>query len=539
MLRRKHQKGSKYLKYLILLLMGLALGIVALLWHPFSTGYYSSIAVTFGRYDYPFITTELQNQSCVLAVDIGSRFPLALRRTTLDEIIDKQPHGTTTVYNIDGQKHEAPSYFISKLKVGDMTLRNVIAHESQEEDYDTLGQFFGGEFNLLVDFPHSRIIACDTLAKLQAKKLVSEHWIRVPFEMHRSGIVFHVDTDFGLRRLVINTTSTLNLLGSSVMPHGKPFASSSFLLGGQQFGNVTFESIDLPEGLHEIDGFIGMDFLKEHAVYLDYMHKVAYIEPPKKYFERIPVILDDRIDPIIDVSIQGTVYSLRLDLGSSCPFSLREEVLQNICKTKRGSIKWHDFKGKQYQAPIYSVPEVKIGNLTFARALAKRDNENFNVNVALNGPPLQLPGVIGLPILEKYNLFLDFPHSVIYASNDHLSLQQAGLLSKNLLVIPFILHPDGIVLSVETDTGVQRLLLDTGATHTAIRTPHPTSTTQFRLMGHDFGARSLISLDLCSRFDYDGFLGLDFLREHSLFIDYPNKRIFLDLQQKHSTNTQK
>jgi len=532
MLRQEHQKGSKYLKYLILLLISIGLGTGVLLWYSFSTGYYSPVAVTFGRYDYPFITAELQNQSYALAVDVGSRFPLALRSETLDGIIDKQPHGTITVHSIDGQKREAPSYFIPKLKVGDMTLKNVIAHESQEEDYDALGQFFGGEFNLLVDFPHSRIIACDTFAKLQAKKLVGKHWVCVPFEMHRSGIIFHVDTDFGMRRLVINTTSTLNLLGSSFMLHGKPFASSSFLLGGQQFGNVTFESIDLPKGLREIDGFIGMDFLKEHAIYLDYTHKVAYVEPQKKYFERIPVTLDDRIDPIIDVSIQGNVYPLRLDLGSSCPFSLREEILQNIRKTKRGSIKWHDFRGKQYESPIYSIPEVKIGNLTFARALAKRDNEDFNVNVALNGPPLQLPGVIGLPILEKYNLFLDFPHSVIYASNDHLSLQKAGLLSENLLAIPFTLHPDGILLSIETDGGTYCLMLDTGSTSTAIRAPHPAFTEKFRIMGHDFGERFIKAIDVSPRFEFDGFLGMDFLREYPFFIDYSNKIIFIDLSKR-------
>ena len=397
--------------------------------------------------------------------------------------------------------------------------------------YYALGKFLGGEFNLLVDFPHSRIIACDTFAKLQAKKFVDKHWVRIPFEMHRSGVVFQVDTDFGTCRLLINTTSTLNLLDSSFIPHGKPFVSSSFLLGGRQFGNVTFESIDLPEGLREIDGFIGMDFLKEHAIYLDYTHKIAYVEPLKKYFETIPVTLDDRIDPVIDVSIQGDVYSLRLDLGSSCPFSLRQEILQNIRKTKRGTSKWYDFRGKQYESPIYTIPEIKIGNLTFAHILAKRDNEDFNVNVALSGPPLQLPGVIGLPILEKYNLFLDFPHAAIYASSDHLSLQKAGLLSENLLTIPFTLHPDGIFLSVETDAGTYRLMLDTGSTFTAVRAPHPAFTEKFRIMGHDFGECFIKAIDVNPRFEFDGFLGMDFLYEYPLFIDYSNRLIFIDLQK--------
>ena len=260
MLRQGDQEGSKYLKYLVVFCAGSILGIGMLLWHPFSTGYYSSVAVTFGRYDYPFITTELQNQSCALVADVGSRFPMSLCREVLDGVLDKQLQGTTTVNNIDGQKCELPSYLIPKLKIGDLELKNVVAYESQE-DYGTLGKFFGEEFNLLVDFPHSRIIACDTFSKLQAKKLVGKDWVRVPFEMHNAGIVFPVDTDFGTRRLAINTTCTLTHLQSSLIPYDKFFMLSSFILEGQKFGNIRFESIDLPEGLRELDGFIGMDFL--------------------------------------------------------------------------------------------------------------------------------------------------------------------------------------------------------------------------------------------------------------------------------------
>lgn len=532
MLKGKCRKNSKCLKYVTLCCLGIVLGIGVLLWYPFKTGYYSSIAVTFGRYDYPFVTTELQNRSFALAVDVGGRFPLALRREMLDEITDKESHGTITVRYIGAQEREVPSYLIPQLKVGDLTLENVIAHEAQE-DYGTLGMFLGGEFNLLVDFPHSRIIACDTFAKLQAKKLADRYWIRTPFEMHRGGIVFHVGTDFGTRRLAINATSTRSFFDSSVLPPQKSCASSSFLLGGQQFGNITFESMDLPEGLREIDGFIGMDFLKEYAIYLDYTHKIAYVEPPKKYFERIPVTFVSG-DPTIDVCVEGNVYPLKLDLGNFFPFAFREEILENIRKFKYGTATWHDFSGKKYESPAYSIPEIKINNLRFTHVLAKKDREDFHVNATLQGPPMLPLGVIGLPIIEKYNLLLDFPHSAIYVSNDRLSLQQAGLLSRNLLAAPFVRHQDGILLSIGTDTGIYRLILDTGATRTFIRTPHPTLTEKFRILEHNFGERSVASIDLSPQFDYDGFLGMDFLCEYSVFIDYPNKMIYIDLQNRNN-----
>jgi hypothetical protein len=231
-----------------------------------SGGYFSSHVITYDQYDYPLITTELQDQTHSLVVSIGSRFPLFLCKETLDKI-DKQPLGIGQWHNIDGTKCEAPSYLIPKIKIGNLTLKKIQANQIVQEDCGKLGKLLGQEFNLLVDFPHDRIIASDTFSKLQAKKLVSKDCVSVPFEMLEIGIVFCVDTDFGPRKLLLNTTSTATYLRSSLIPPGAsfPFVSSSFSLEGRHFGNATFHSIDLPEGLNEIDGFIGMDFLKEHS----------------------------------------------------------------------------------------------------------------------------------------------------------------------------------------------------------------------------------------------------------------------------------
>jgi hypothetical protein len=534
MLKLMQILNIKHLRYFYLLLISVVLILGILLWTSFS-GYYNVFAVTYGNYNYPFITTEFQGNTHTLGLSIGCRFPLSLCQQTLDSI-DKQFQGSEICRNFDGKQKETFTYFIPKLKVGKLVLKNVVAYESDRKDCDILGKFLGGEFNLLLDFPHDRIIACDSFYKLQTKKLVDKSWVQLPFEMHRAGIVFHVDTDFGTRKLVINTGCTINLLNSSLISSDArfPFISSRFALKGCHFGNITFESIDLPEGLEEIDGFIGMDFLKEHAIYLDYTLKIAYIEPPRKYFEHISVTFDNHNIPTINGTVEGTTYPLRLDLGSMFPFAFREEILQNIRKFQYGTARWHDFRGKKYESPMYTVPEIKINNLKFTHVYTKQDRDDFHVNATLQGLPLVPLGVIGLPILEKYNLFLDFPHSAIYASSDHLLLQRAGLLSQNLLPIPFTRHPDGILLSIETDLGTYRLILDTGSTRTVIRAPHSASTARFCIKGHDFGERSVIAIDLSPQLDFDGCIGMDFLRDYPLFIDYPNKIIFVDLQKNSS-----
>ncbi len=519
--------GSKLLKYCVLSFITLSIGM--LLWLSFSTGYYSSLAVTYGRYDFPFITAMLEGKKFELTVDIGSRFPLSLRKELLDGI-DKQFKGTVTVRDMNGGKNEVPSYLIPVVKIGDLTLKNIVANQIIGEDQNSLGKFLGEEFNLFLDFSHSRIIACDTFSKLQSKKLVDNHWKSNPFEMSLGGPIFNVDTDFGTLRLALNTTSTVCFLRSSLLSSDQ--VSSPFSLEGQQYGMVSFHSLDFPEGLDGIDGFIGMEFLKKHAVYLDYTHKVAYFEPPAKYFERIPITFASRGHATINVSIEENVYPLEIDLGFSFfMFSLSQEILQNIQKEYYGTANWYDFRGQDYESLAYTIPEIKIGNLTFANRLVNQNSEDFHINATVTGVPSQPMGSVGCSILEKYNLFLDFPHSSIYACSDCITLQQAGLLSKNLLTIPFNIHPDGILLSVDTDDGTYQFLLDTGATRTVIRAPHSTPTAQFRIAGHDFGTRSIVPIGLTPKFDFDGCLGLDFIREYPIFIDYPNKLIYLDLQK--------
>ncbi len=521
-------KLLKYPKYLVLFLVGVALGIGFLLWYPSSTSYYSSCAVTYSEFNIPKIKVELQDSNYELKVSIGTRFPLFLNKEILDKI-DKQPQGTTLWHNIKGEQFEALTYLIPKMKVGELTLTNILVNQSLEQGHNSIGKYLGEEFNLLLDFPHSRIVACDTFSRLQARELAGNHWVPVPFELNRIGVVLLVKTVLGTHRLAINTTSTFNALRSSLAPSEKSLISSNFSIGDVEFGKTSFQVVDLPEILNDIDGCIGMDFLKDHALYIDYSNKIAYIEPPPIYFARLPVIFGRCNTPEINVTIEENTYPLRVDLGAFFSFSLSQEILQNIHKASYGTTMWADFKGNKYESPTYTIPEIKIGNLTVVNVLTKQENVDFNAVTSNGPPPSESFGSIGLPILEKYNLFLDFPHSAIYASNSHLHLQQAGLLSKNLLIIPFVLHQDGILISVETDLGTQRLILDTGASHVVIRPPHTPSTSKFRIMDHDFGARTILDLDVSPRDDYEGYLGMAFLREFPLFIDYPNKLIYLDL----------
>lgn len=267
MLKQGSLKASKLLKYLFPLFLSSITGTAIFIYFH-SGGYFSSHEISYGEYDFPLIDAEVQGKNCSLVVDLGFRFPLFLCKDTLDGI-DKRPRGIGQWNTLDGKTCEAPSYHIPKIRIGNLTLKNIIANQMLEDERrGHLGGFFGDKFNLLLDFPHNRIIASDAFSKLQRKKIASNDWMSVPFEIHRFGVVFSINTDFGPLRLALKTTSTLNHLRSSFFPHDArfSFASSSFSINGIHFGHVTFHPIDLPELLNGIDGFVGMDFLKEHAL---------------------------------------------------------------------------------------------------------------------------------------------------------------------------------------------------------------------------------------------------------------------------------
>ena len=503
---------------------------MGLLWQSHTTSYFVSLPITYTKYGNPLIDVKLGNNIQPCYVRIGSRFPMVLDKAILDKL-DKQPSGITKSDDLNGEHYERPSYLVPKVEIGDLTIKNITVTQVEEGTANVLGQYLGGKYNLLLDFLNSRIIACDSFSRLKSKGVVNEGWIKVPFKTSRAGVILHIHSDLGVNDFALCTVSENTQIRRSLIPTDLPFTSTTFCIGKQDFGSIVFEPQNIPAMLSDIDGFIGMDFLKNHAIYLDYSNKIAYIEPPRTYFERLPITLSSSDIPIINIYLEGNLYPVDLDLGMHSLFALSEEVLHNIYKTSHGTAKWNDYKENHYQSPSYIIPEVKLGNLTLFNVITRQSQEEFHVSATLHGAPKYPIGVIGRPILEKYNLFLDFKNSAIYACDSLIHLQQEGLLSESILTIPFTLHHDGILLLIETDMGNLRLLLDTGSTCTVVRAPCSTSVSKFCLLEQDFGPRSLTPFELHPSWDCDGFLGMDFLLEHSIYIDYPNRLLFLDLQK--------
>jgi hypothetical protein len=260
----------------------------------------------------------------------------------------------------------------------------------------------------------------------------------------------------------------------------------------------------------------------------------------------IPITVTPFGCPALSTKIEGKTYLLGFDLGSKFSLSLSKSILDSMNeKGICGEAHWQDAKGNFYASPSYRIPSVKIGDLVLTDVVARQENDFYKFNTTLwdDGVKEQHHGSLGRPLLEKTNLLLDFQHSIMIASNDRQQLQKMGYNLKNMTRVPFQKGENGIiVIRSETDAGTLKLCLDTGSTITLIRASRLSdqkctieergfsvcSTKRFLIGNKDFGAKNLFLYDLSPEFlEIDGVLGMDFLKNHIIYIDYKNEMIYL------------
>lgn len=276
----------------------------------------------------PLAKVEIQGREFILLVDSGSKFQLDLDRDVLDTL-DKQPCGTLQSRDIRGASYDSTAYLVQKIKIGNRVFNNVVVVEVNEDfvanatffidesrvkkrDKDgvgVVGRALLEKANLCFDFPNLVFFECGGMKGLKKAGYPMENLVAVPFEGGRAGAALVVETDFGPMRLSLDTGSTLSIVRSSLLQNyesdryecGLPCVKTSkFQIGGRDFGSMELHPFEVTPELHEMDGLLGMDFLKNHVVYVDYQDKVIYIGDSKveraaRALERSPAHAPQRL----------------------------------------------------------------------------------------------------------------------------------------------------------------------------------------------------------------------------------------------------
>ena len=110
--------------------------------------------------------------------------------------------------------------------------------------------------------------------------------LRVPFEMTSLGITLDIQTAQGEKKFLVDTGATITAIRSSQryleesqqdFRELKYLTTSQFIIGGKDFGPMALYLLDITPEMKEIDGILGMTFLNDHIVYIDFRKKMLYL----------------------------------------------------------------------------------------------------------------------------------------------------------------------------------------------------------------------------------------------------------------------
>ena len=268
----------------------------------------------------------------------------------------------------------------------------------------------------------------------------------------------------------------------------------------------------------------------------------------------IPVVWTASATPAVQAMIEGKPCFLILSSASKFFLSLDEDGVELLTdKTPCGRALWRDPKGNTYESPSFRVKKVEVGSLEFldviAQGIYKKDSQNTILWESPNYKKEDWPetsGSLGRPLLAKTNLLLDLGHDRIIATNCKTSLKKYGFNLDLMKKIP--LEPDarGIVVKINTGIGPLRLDINTAATASVVRSSLVMASDYATKLRKDQNGLSYFTTDLAvdstpiGRQEeillleisdemtwMDGYLGVDFLKHHVVYIDYQNMTVYI------------
>lgn len=102
---------------------------------------------------------------------------------------------------------------------------------------------------------------------------------KIPFFMGKAGAIIDIKTDFGVKKFLIDTGASCSILRRPSTPREKDMYvhSSQLKIGEQDYGPWRFHPFEISELYDDMDGILGIDFLKHCRLIFDFQNQVIYL----------------------------------------------------------------------------------------------------------------------------------------------------------------------------------------------------------------------------------------------------------------------
>jgi hypothetical protein len=262
-----------------------------------------------------YINVEIEKKRYDLQLDLGFAGHFKLKKEFLDKI-QKKDLEKVSWFDLQGIEYESNEYQVPKIKMGKVTITKAVIKEENEkfcqnnffvygerteddskrmEEYEKIiaGTIGSGIFQMktiqgmLIDCANSVVIIIKNLNRFHEKNYPLEQFTKIPFEMFRSLIILPVETDLGKRGFLLDSGASCSMVKASLVEHllrkDEPvccnvLVTSKMIIGDKDFGETRLTAYPLSKDIEQIDGILGMDFIKEHVILLDFSNNIAYIK---------------------------------------------------------------------------------------------------------------------------------------------------------------------------------------------------------------------------------------------------------------------
>ena len=267
------------------------------------SSYFKPIHVTkWTKGDSPCLLIQLGERIISAQLDLGFRGDCSIGSELLDQINDKKKIGSKIMYGFQGKPERKNVFQLPNIRIGSQSFDLPRAQE-EAQDYRARASFtkdgskpspgqparIGWEMfqntPLLLDLKNQKIAFCDSIATLKKEGYAIKRFVHTPLMLERGLVEVEVQTDKGSLRCVLDTGCTFNVLnGENEQNKSMPellwneenfYTSTKFQINNAEFGPVTFRQFPIRIPIH-IDAMLGMEFLLDHIIFLDFPNHVAY-----------------------------------------------------------------------------------------------------------------------------------------------------------------------------------------------------------------------------------------------------------------------
>jgi hypothetical protein len=248
--------------------------------------------------------------------------------------------------------------------------------------------------------------------------------------------------------------------------------------------------------------------------------------------------------PCLPILIEDQTPLLALDLGSSGEVCLHKEILDQLRqKTFLRLRKSMGFRGNEYEKKVYNISKIQIGGVSFGHLLLDEESELFQKDSVIVGQTELVPmekGRLGWRLFHNTNLFLDLGNSKIAICDSLETLSGHGYPADLFTKVPLLLDHNVIQIEAEKDSLPFFCYLDTGSTWNILNTQKegvdwsvdaPATVGALQIHSKTFDGLVWHRLPICYPFRVDAILGMEFFRDHVVFLDFSKKIAYICKRQ--------